>query len=90
MLRSSILFLGGVASYVTNHFSRSHRIIHLAPMRDTDFVDSIRTKVGYVSHISGHRLCGFIVYTIIEYSDIYMCVPLYCPLLNHPILDDNS
>ena len=28
MLRSSrsILFLGGVASYVTNHFSRSHRI----------------------------------------------------------------
>ena len=28
----SILFLGGVASYVTNHFSRSHRIKALLPL----------------------------------------------------------
>ena len=40
MLRSSrsILFLGGVASYVTstNHFSRSHRIKALLPLYECD------------------------------------------------------
>ena len=38
MLRSSrsILFLGGVASYVTNHFSRSHRIKALLPLYERD------------------------------------------------------
>ena len=38
MLRNSrsIMFLGGVASYVTNHFSRSHRIKALLPLYERD------------------------------------------------------